>query len=93
MRTALRAQNQCPANLETLAALKNPQVIFAKQANVSQCHQQINNYPGALGESEQSKLLPDRAYEQLDTRTATTPSGVDSPVGAINGTPHARGKS
>jgi hypothetical protein len=36
MRMALRAQNQCRGNLETLAALKNPQVIFAKQANALQ---------------------------------------------------------
>jgi hypothetical protein len=32
MRIALRAQSQCRATLETLAAIKNPPVVFAKQA-------------------------------------------------------------
>jgi len=45
MRMALRAQNQCRATLETLAAIKNPPVIFAKQANINQGsgNQQVNN--------------------------------------------------
>ncbi|PTT86605.1 hypothetical protein DBR42_13360, partial [Pelomonas sp. HMWF004] len=33
MRLALKAQGQCRATLETLAAIKNPPVVFAKQAN------------------------------------------------------------
>jgi hypothetical protein len=43
MRIALRAQSQCRATLETLAAIKNPPVVFAKQANISNGHQQVNN--------------------------------------------------
>ena len=35
MRLALRAQSQCRATLETLAVLKNPPVVYAKQANVT----------------------------------------------------------
>ena len=35
LRLALKAQSQCRATLETLAAIKNPPVIFAKQANVT----------------------------------------------------------
>jgi hypothetical protein len=42
MRLALKAQSQCRATLETLAAVKNPPVIFAKTANIAQ-NQQINN--------------------------------------------------
>jgi hypothetical protein len=83
MRMALRAQNQCRANLETLAALKNPQVIFAKQANVSRGHQQINNYPASRAESEQSKLLQGETHESMDTRTAATPSRVNPAVEAV----------
>lgn len=30
-----KAQSQCRATLETLAAIKNPPVIYAKQANIS----------------------------------------------------------
>ena len=44
MRMALRAQAQCRATLETLAAIKNPPVVFA-QAGERRRHgpQQINN--------------------------------------------------
>src|SRR5262245_49506684 len=35
MRIAPRAQSQCRATLETLAALKNPPMVTAKQANVT----------------------------------------------------------
>lgn len=43
MKMALRAQSQCRATLETLAAIKNPPVVFAKQANIAHGHQQVNN--------------------------------------------------
>lgn len=43
MRMALRAQSQCRATLETLAAIKNPPIIYARQANVTTGPQQINN--------------------------------------------------
>lgn len=42
-RYALRAQSQCRATLETLATIKNPPVLFARQANVTTGPQQINN--------------------------------------------------
>ena len=35
MRMALKAQGQCRTTIETLATLKNPPVIFAKQANIN----------------------------------------------------------
>ena len=43
MRLALKAQGQCRATVETLAAIKNPPVVFAKQANITSGPQQINN--------------------------------------------------
>lgn len=43
MRLALKAQGQCRATLETLAAIKNPPVVFARQANISNGPQQVNN--------------------------------------------------
>ena len=33
MRLALKAQSQCRATLETLANIKNPPTVFARQAN------------------------------------------------------------
>jgi hypothetical protein len=67
MRLALKAQGQCRATLETLAAIKNPPVVFAKQRNISHGHQQVNNGAAPLTsthasanaakpESEQTKL-------------------------------------
>lgn len=43
MRMALRAQLQCRASLETLAAIKSPPIVYAKQANFAARHQQVNN--------------------------------------------------
>lgn len=43
MRMSLKAQNQCRATLETLAELKRPTPVFAKQANIAHGPQQVNN--------------------------------------------------
>ena len=43
LRLALKAQGQCRATLETLATIKNPPVVFARQANIAQGPQQVNN--------------------------------------------------
>jgi hypothetical protein len=44
LRLALKAQSQCRATLETLAAIKNPPVVFARQANINNGgQQQVNN--------------------------------------------------
>lgn len=43
LRLALRAQGQCRATLETLALLRNPTTVFARQANIAQGLQQVNN--------------------------------------------------
>ena len=47
MRLALKAQGQCRATLETLATVKNPPMVFARQANIAQGLQQVNNNPPA----------------------------------------------
>lgn len=50
MRLALKAQAQCRATLETLAAIKNPPVVFARQANINHGgQQQVNNGAQAAG--------------------------------------------
>ena len=43
MRLALKAQSQCRATIETLANIKNPPVVIAKQANIAGGAQQVNN--------------------------------------------------
>lgn len=92
MRLALKAQNQCRATLETLATVKNPPMVFAKQANIANGPQQINNgQPVPACEKtviEQDKLLEHQHGEWLDPGTASAASGVDTQLealGAING--------
>ena len=43
LRMALKAQNQCRMTLETLATIKNPPVVFARQMNVANGPRQVNN--------------------------------------------------
>lgn len=43
MRLALKAQGQCRATWETIAAIKNPPIVYARQANVTTGPQQVNN--------------------------------------------------
>ena len=87
MKLALRAQNQCRTTLETLAAIKNPPVVFARQANFANGPQQVNNGVNTLGQSsrarenkiEQTQLLEEASGEQqrLDFGEAKTASGAD----------------
>lgn len=42
-RMAMKAQNQCRMTLETLATVKNPPVVYARQANIAHGPQQVNN--------------------------------------------------
>lgn len=80
MRMALRAQSQCRATLETLAAIKNPPIVYAKQANFAAGHQQVNNGIPANThareiETEQSQLsggthelLPDARASGIESQ-------------------------
>jgi hypothetical protein len=77
MRLALKAQGQCRATAETLALMKNPPV-FARQANIAQGPQQVNNgvvnngsARAGLPESSPNKLLEAHG-QRLDGRTAST---------------------
>ncbi len=54
MRLALKAQAQSRATFETLAAIKNPPVVFARQANINNGgQQQVNN--GAAPEARDGR--------------------------------------
>lgn len=102
MRMALRAQNQCRSTLETLAAIKNPPVVFAKQANVTTGPQQINNgvsVPAHVREIEieQNQLLTESQHGQrLDIRAPGEAISLDpamAPVGEINRPKNRRRKA
>lgn len=96
LRLALKAQGQCRATLEALAAIKNPPVIFAKQANIANGPQQVNNATSAPACEktviEQNELLERQDEQRLDSGKASTPSGADSQLEAVGAIqrPHNR---
>lgn len=88
LRLALKAQSQCRATLETLATIKNPPVIFAKQANISNGPQQVNNgtpQPVAREEKtiEHNELLEAQHGQRLDTGTTGAAIGADKELEAV----------
>ena len=86
LRLALKAQSQCRTTLESLAAIKNPPIIYAKQANFAAGPQQVNNgLPAQAGENKipQNKLLEQKPNEWLDTGTTNMPSQVDKELEAV----------
>jgi hypothetical protein len=66
MRLALKAQGQCRATLETLAAIKNPPTVFARQANIAQGLQ-------AVGEPEDVGTGAETGVLQLEYLHRTSP--------------------
>lgn len=104
MRLALKAQAQSRATVDSLAAMKNPPVVIAKQANFAAGPQQVNNgvsggnvtHSPAHAENPgivQNGLLEanNGAGERLDGGTAGAAIGGDSAlesVGAVNRPAH-----
>lgn len=88
LKLAMRAQSQCRATLETLAAIKNPPVVFAKQANIAHGHQQVNNNNADIARAEQvnkpqTELLEHDHGERLDTRTTAAASRSDQAMETV----------
>lgn len=93
MRLALKAQAQCRATLETLANIKNPPVVYARQANITNGPQQVNNGAAATRASDstslQNELLETEHGKRLEPGTAGATIGSDpalEALGAIDGT-------
>ena len=90
LRMALKAQNQCRMTLETLATIKNPPVVFVRQANIAHGPQQVNNAPApgplahaAKTDSAATELLEANHGERLDTRATDATGGADPRVDAV----------
>jgi hypothetical protein len=91
LRMGLRAQSQCRATLETLAAIKNPApVSFVRQANIAHGPQQVNNNPGSTEssrareiDSEPNKLSGGNNELLPDARASQAESRIDSSVGTV----------
>jgi hypothetical protein len=101
LRFGLRAQAQCRATLETLANVKNPPVIYARQANVTTGPQQVNNgvshAPAESGDKGISPIKLSREIHELrpNRRTPALESRADTPlatVGTIDGAPNGGGQ-
>jgi hypothetical protein len=88
LRMAMKAQNQCRMTLETLATIKNPPMLIARQANINNGgQQQVNNIgpahpahapaPATNEPIEQTELLEASDGEWLDTRAPSSAGGAD----------------
>jgi len=73
LRLGLKAQSQARTTVEAIAMLKNPPVVYAKQANIANGPQQVNN--GVEGVSRmreiknlRTKLLEARGGQRMDPR-------------------------
>lgn len=91
MRLALKAQAQCRATLETLATIKNPPVVYARQANIANGPQQVNNAAAPRASdptSPPNELLETEHGKRLEPGTAGAAIGSDpalEAVGTIDG--------
>ena len=87
LKLALKAQSQCRATLETLAAIKNPP-IFARQANIAHGPQQVNNENAHIARAEQIENKPNELLEhdhgkRLDTGTTGTAGGSHQAMATV----------
>jgi hypothetical protein len=88
LRLALKAQSQCRATLETLANIKNPPTVFARQANIAHGPQQVNNgvpAPSRAGETENPQNEQSGGGNELlpNGRASQAASRVDPQVEAV----------
>jgi hypothetical protein len=86
LKLALKAQNQSRMTFETLAAVKNPPIVYAKQANIANGPQQVNNTIHThTGETKNSpsKILEQSHEQRMDTGTQSEASAGNSAVEAM----------
>ena len=88
LRLALKAQAQCARTVEVLATMRNPPIVFAKQANIAQGHQQINNGNQSATHAGKTKnpaneLLSEDSNAALDTRGTVETGGANQELAAV----------
>ena len=87
LRLAYKAQSQCRSTLQTLSDIKNPSVVYAKQANITNGNQQINNGVSAPRTQENqnysNELLTELPNEALDKRRTVEAIPVNSELAAV----------
>jgi hypothetical protein len=82
LRMALKAQNQCRMTLETLATIKNPPVVYARQANIAHGPQQVNN--GAPPAADRQGAGGIKSSQPAALETARLPTQGIFPAGELN---------
>jgi hypothetical protein len=90
MNMALKAQNQCRMTLETLSAIKNPPVVYARQANIAHGPQQVNNGTATATHAGENANRPNKLLEQgnerpLDTGTPGNTSDSHQALETVGG--------
>lgn len=85
-RLALRAQAQCRTTLETLTAIKNPPVIFAKQANIANGPQQVNNGTTPLAHTQEKENPPNKLLQVTHGQGQRLDFGATTATGAAHPT-------
>ncbi len=88
LRLALKAQAQSARTVEILASIKNPPIVYAKQANISHGHQQVNNGSNSHAHAEKNinstnELLSEDKNATLDTRRAIETSKADQKLATV----------
>lgn len=88
LRLALKAQAQCARTAEILATIKNPPIVYAKQANIAQGHQQINNgnqSPTHAGKTKNlsNELLSEDDHAPLGTRGTIETGRIDQELATV----------
>jgi len=85
LRLALKAQSQCRATLETLSEVKNPAMVYAKQANIAQNQQVNNGIPARTRETEIGQSKQSGADSELlpDARASEAESRIDTPLETV----------
>jgi hypothetical protein len=88
-RMALKAQNQCRMTLETLSNIKNPPVVYARQANIANGPQQVNNgtMPSRTHADENrnqpNKVLEHGNEQRMDKATQGETGASDSSLETV----------
>ncbi len=64
LRLAFKAQSQSRATIEALGNMKNPPIVFARQANLTTGPQQVNN--NAISRTREAEIVPNELLEHKD---------------------------
>ncbi|MER2514543.1 MAG: hypothetical protein ABTQ25_19390 [Nitrosomonas ureae] len=87
MRLALKAQAQCARTIEILATMKNPPIVYAKQANIAHGHQQVNNNPTTTHAGKNinsvNELLSEDNHATLDTRGTIETGSINQELATL----------